>query len=53
MNPNALLEKIYNNPKTGFVGAEKLLKRAKQIDPKITMKHVKLFLNDNPINQVF
>ena len=53
MNVNELLDSLFNDPKTGFVGAEKLLKRAKQHNPKITMKQVKEFLDDNPINQVF
>jgi hypothetical protein len=44
---------LYNDPKTGFVGAEKLIQRAKQYNPKITMKEVKIFLEENPINQVF
>jgi len=35
------------------VGAEKLLRRAKVINSKITMKQVKEFLAQNPINQVF
>ncbi len=50
---NQLLNNIFNDPKTGFIGAEKLLRRAKLINPNITMKQVKAFLNDNPINQVF
>ncbi len=33
--------------------SRKALRRAKQINPNITMKQVKAFLNDNPINQVF
>ncbi len=50
MNHNQLLNNIFNDPKTGFIGAEKLLRRAKLINPNITMKQVKAFLNDNPIN---
>ncbi len=52
---NDLLNKnnIFNDPKTGFIGAEKVLRRSKLINPNITMKQVKAFLNDNPINQVF
>ena len=48
-----LLNKLFNDPKTGFVGADKLLRRAKEQNPKITMKQVKEFLAQNPINQVF
>ena len=48
-----LLSTLSNDPKTGFVGADKLLRRAKQQDPKITMKQVKQFLSENPISQVF
>ena len=53
MSVNELLDRLFIDPKTGFVGAEKLLKRAKQYNPKITMKQVKGFLDDNSINQVF
>jgi hypothetical protein len=48
-----LLSKLFNDPKTGFVGAEKLLRRAKQYNPKITLAQVKEFLKDNSIHQVF
>jgi len=50
---NQVLNQLFNDPKTGFVGAEKLLRRAKVINSKITMKQVKEFLAQNPINQVF
>jgi hypothetical protein len=50
---NQVLNQFFNDPKTGFVGAEKLLRRAKVINSKITMKQVKDFLSQNPINQVF
>ncbi len=36
-----LLSKLFNDPKTGFVGADKLLRRAKQYNPKITLAQVK------------
>ena len=39
--------------KTGLVGADKLLRRAKEQNPKITMKQVNEFLVQNPINHVF
>ena len=47
-----LLNKLFNDPKTGFVGADKLLKRAKEQNPKITMKQVNEFLAQNPVSQV-
>ncbi|KAI3651427.1 hypothetical protein MP228_003698 [Amoeboaphelidium protococcarum] len=50
---NQVLNQFFNDPKTGFVGAEKLLRRAKVINSKITMKQVKEFLAQNPLNQVF
>jgi hypothetical protein len=48
-----LLNKLFNDPKTGFVGADKLLRRAKKTDKRITMKQVKDFLKKNAIHQVF
>ena len=48
-----LLSKLFNDPKTGFVGADKLLRRAKQYNPKITLAQVKVFLSHNSIHQVF
>ena len=48
-----LLNKLFNDPKTGFIGADKLLRRAKEHNPKITLKQVKEFLLHNPIHQVF
>ena len=48
-----LLSKLFDDPKTGFVGADKLLRRAKQHNPKITLVQVKEFLAHNPIHQVF
>jgi hypothetical protein len=54
MNPtNQLLSQLFNDPKTGFVGAEKLLKRAKLQNPKITLNQVKEFLKLNEVHQVF
>ena len=37
---NALLHKLYNDPKTGFISANKLYKKAKAIDSKVTLKKV-------------
>eukprot|EP00835_Amoeboradix_gromovi_P002672 NODE_156_length_16689_cov_0.273960.p5 type:complete len:344 gc:universal NODE_156_length_16689_cov_0.273960:13130-12099(-) len=48
-----LRNKLFNDPKTGFVRADKLLRRAKEQNPKITMKQVKEFLAQSPISQVF
>ena len=50
---NQLLLELYNDPKTGFVGVDKLTRRAKQYNPKITQKQVKEFLENNSIYQVF
>ncbi|GMF21503.1 unnamed protein product [Phytophthora lilii] len=36
-----LLSKLYYNPKTGFVGAQALYEKARELDPKITFKNVK------------
>jgi hypothetical protein len=47
------LSKLFNDLKTGFVGAEKILKRAKLQDPKITLNQVKEFLKQNEVHQVF
>ena len=48
-----LLNKLFNDPKTGFTGADKLLRRAKEYNPKITLRQVREFLLHNPIHQVF
>ena len=50
---NQLLIKLSNDPKTGFVGVDKLTRRAKQNNPKITQKQVKEFLENNSIYQLF
>jgi hypothetical protein len=50
---NQLLSKLFNDPKTGFVGAEKLLKRAKLQNSKITLNQVKEYLMQNEVHQVF
>ena len=36
-----ILDKIFNDPKTGFVAEEKLFRRAQVYDPNITRKMVK------------
>ena len=52
-NSTLLLNTIFNDPKTDYVGADKLLRRAKEHNPKITLKQVKEFLSCNTIHQVF
>ena len=52
-NSTELLSKLFNDPKTGFVGADKLLRRAKQYNKNITLAQVKDFLSHNSIHQVF
>ena len=44
------LDKIFNDPKTGFVGEEKLFRRAESIDPNITRKMVKDYLKANEVH---
>ena len=48
-----LLDKLFNDPKTGFVGEEKLFRRAKTYDRNITRKKIKQYLKENEIHQVF
>ncbi|GMF36643.1 unnamed protein product [Phytophthora lilii] len=37
-----LLHQLYHDPKTGYVGAQALYQKAKELNPKITMKIVKV-----------
>lgn len=48
-----LLGKLFNNPKTGFVGEEKLFHRARVYGPDINRKEVKQYLKENEIYQLF
>ena len=48
-----LLDKLFNDPKTGFVGEEKLFYRARVYDPEIKRKEVKQYLKENEIHQLF
>ena len=48
-----LLEKLYFDVSKGYVGANKLYKQAKAIDPSITMKQVKQFYNNHQQTQLF
>jgi hypothetical protein len=50
---NQLLIQLFNDPKKGFVVADKLFRRAKRSSHKITKKPVNEFLSQNPITQVF
>ena len=38
---DALLKKLYYDPKTGFIGAQALYQKAKELNPKITFKIVR------------
>ena len=53
MMSSKLLDKLFNDPKTGFVGEEKLFRRAKVYDPSITRKQVKQYLKENSVHQLF
>jgi len=48
-----LLDKLFKDPKTGFVGEQKLFHRARQIESSITRKQVRDYLQHNSIHQVF
>jgi hypothetical protein len=41
MSSQELLNKLYYDPKTGFIGTQALYQKAKELDPKITIKIVK------------
>lgn len=47
-----LLKKLYYDTKTGFVSADKLYKKAKELDPKITHKIVKEFIKRQATAQI-
>ena len=49
---NKLLKEIYYNPSSGFIGENKLYKRAKEKDNKITLKNVKEFLKQQATAQI-
>ena len=36
-----LISKLYNDPSTGFISADKLYIKAKKINPEITLKQIK------------
>ena len=47
-----ILEKIYYNPKEGFIGAIPLYEKTKLLDPNIKFSHVKKWLNSQNVNQI-
>jgi len=49
----SLLKKIYYDPKTGLVSAEKLYQKAKLQDSQITRKHIKEFLSSQEVAQIY
>ena len=49
---NDLLKELYYNPKSGFVGANKLYTKAKASDKKITLKQVNEFLSQQSTAQI-
>jgi hypothetical protein len=47
-----VIDKIYKNPDTGFISANKLYEKVKQENPKITLKQVKEYLKNSPTQQL-
>lgn len=47
-----LLSKLYYDPEEGFISQNKLYKKAKLINPKITHKDVKEFFKNNEVVQI-
>ena len=47
-----LLEELYYNPLTGFQGINKLYKKAKELNKKITLKFVKEWLEQQETQQI-
>lgn len=47
-----LLQKLYYNPQTGFQGLDKLYRKAKLIDSKVTKKKVKQWLDQQATQQI-
>jgi len=48
-----LLKKLYYDPATGFTSIKRLYERAKQQDPKITLKFVKEWLQSQEVQQIY
>src|SRR6218665_675745 len=40
-DPTNLIRQLYYNPETGFISAQKLYHKAKELDPKLTLKQVR------------
>ena len=51
-NENEVLAKLYYDPVSGLQSADKLYRKAKKIDDKITMKMVKFFLSQQETAQI-
>jgi hypothetical protein len=47
-----LLNKLYNDPETGFVGREQLYRKAKELDKSITRKDINNFFDSSTTNQI-
>ena len=50
---DSMLEKLYYDATTGLISASKLYKKAKTMEPKITLKLVKEFVRKQKLSQVF
>ena len=50
---NSLIDKLYNNPRTGFVGVHKLYLKAKEINPSIKKKDIATWFKNNESVQRF
>jgi hypothetical protein len=48
-----LLERLYNDPKEGFIGADKIYRKAKAIDSSITKRQVVEWYKNQSFNQQF
>ena len=47
------LAKLYNDPKTGYVGLEELYRKSKQKGLPYTYREVKKWYNEQPVNQIY
>ena len=52
MNKQDFLRELYTNPETGFLGKDRLYRKAKELNPKITKKDVDLFFATNSTSQL-
>ena len=53
MSVNKELEKLYYNPKTGFISGTKLYKMAKELRIKTTQKEINKFLEKQAVVHAF